>query len=39
MKNDISRRDFVRRVGLGTIGLGFGVSVFDGVFHYSEALT
>jgi DMSO/TMAO reductase YedYZ molybdopterin-dependent catalytic subunit len=39
MKNDISRRDFVRRVGLGTIGLGFGVSVFDGVFHYAEALT
>ena len=39
MKDDMSRRDFVRRVGLGTIGLGFGVSVFDGVFHYAEALT
>ena len=39
MKDDISRRDFIRRVGLGTIGLGFGVSVFDGVYHYAEALT
>ena len=39
MNDDMSRRDFVRRVGLGTIGLGFGVSVFDGLFHYAEALT
>ncbi|MGO9378571.1 MAG: molybdopterin-dependent oxidoreductase [Dissulfurispiraceae bacterium] len=39
MKDSMSRRDFVKRVGLGTIGLGFGVSVFDGVFHYAEALT
>jgi DMSO/TMAO reductase YedYZ molybdopterin-dependent catalytic subunit len=39
MKDAMSRRDFVRRVSLGTIGLGFGVSVLDGVFHYAEALT
>src|SRR5512135_1934967 len=39
MKDDMSRRDFVKKVGVGTIGLGFGVSVFDGVFHYAEALT
>ncbi|HTZ17522.1 MAG TPA: molybdopterin-dependent oxidoreductase [Dissulfurispiraceae bacterium] len=39
MENDISRRDFIRRAGIGTIGLGFGVSVFDSVYQYAEALT
>lgn len=32
-----TRRDFFRDVGLGTLGLGFGVSVFDSIFHYAEA--
>ncbi len=32
-----TRRDFFRDVGLGTIGLGFGVSIFDHIFHYAEA--
>lgn len=39
MRDQISRRDFVRGVGFGTIGLGFGVSVLGGGFHYAEALT
>ncbi|MGO9614104.1 MAG: molybdopterin-dependent oxidoreductase [Dissulfurispiraceae bacterium] len=39
MKNSLSRRDFFRGIGLGTIGLGFGVSIFDGIYQYAEALT
>jgi DMSO/TMAO reductase YedYZ molybdopterin-dependent catalytic subunit len=39
MKDDISRRDFMKNVSIGTIGLGFGVSVFDSFFQYAEALT
>ncbi len=39
MKNVISRRDFFKKLGIGTIGLGFGVSIFDGVFQCAEALT
>ncbi len=39
MKGDISRRDFMKKVSLGTIGLGFGVSIFDSVYQYAEALT
>jgi DMSO/TMAO reductase YedYZ molybdopterin-dependent catalytic subunit len=39
MKDKVSRRDFFRGVGLGTIGLGFGVSLFDGVYQYAEAIT
>jgi hypothetical protein len=42
MKKEISRRDFFRGVGgvgLGTIGLGFGVSMLDGLYRYAEALT
>ncbi len=39
MKSRLDRREFFRKVGLGTIGLGFGVSVFDGVYQYAEALT
>jgi DMSO/TMAO reductase YedYZ molybdopterin-dependent catalytic subunit len=34
-----NRRDFFRHVGLGTLGLGFGVSIFDTIFQYSEAAT
>jgi hypothetical protein len=26
-------------VGLGTLGLGFGVSVFDGIYQHAEAVT
>ncbi len=39
MKSGINRREFFKEVGLGTIGLGFGVSVFDGIYQYAEALT
>jgi DMSO/TMAO reductase YedYZ molybdopterin-dependent catalytic subunit len=39
MKECLSRREFFRRIGLGTIGLGFGVSVFDGIYEYAEAAT
>jgi DMSO/TMAO reductase YedYZ molybdopterin-dependent catalytic subunit len=39
MKDRLSRRDFFRRIGIGTVGLGFGVSVFDGIYQYAEALT
>jgi DMSO/TMAO reductase YedYZ molybdopterin-dependent catalytic subunit len=42
MKKEISRRDFFRGVGgvgLGTIGLGFGVTMLDGLYQYAEALT
>ena len=39
MKKSLSRRDFFRRAGAGAIGLGFGVSLFDGIYQYAEALT
>ena len=39
MKKGLSRRDFFKRIGVGTVGLGFGVSIFDGIFQYAEALT
>jgi DMSO/TMAO reductase YedYZ molybdopterin-dependent catalytic subunit len=39
MKNLLSRRDFFKRAGVGAIGLGFGVSLFDGIFQYTEAVT
>ncbi len=39
MKRSLSRRDFFRRAGVGAIGLGFGVSLFDGIYQYAEALT
>ena len=39
MGNPVDRRDFFRRVGLGTLGLGFGVSVFDGIYQQAAALT
>lgn len=39
MKQELSRRDFFRRIGVGTIGLGFGVSIFDGIYEYADALT
>jgi len=39
MNDQLSRRAFFRGIGLGTIGLGFGVSIFDGIYQYAEALT
>ena len=39
MKRGLTRRDFFRRIGVGTIGLGFGVSIFDGIYQYADALT
>ncbi len=39
MRRALSRRDFFRRAGAGAIGLGFGVSLFDGIFQYAGAVT
>ena len=39
MEKGLSRRDLFRRIGIGTIGLGFGVSIFDGIYQCAEALT
>jgi DMSO/TMAO reductase YedYZ molybdopterin-dependent catalytic subunit len=39
MNSRLSRRDFFKGVGLGTIGLGFGGSVLDGIYQHAEALT
>lgn len=39
MSDNVSRREFFRGLGLGTIGLGFGVSIFDGIYQYAEAVT
>jgi DMSO/TMAO reductase YedYZ molybdopterin-dependent catalytic subunit len=37
MKECYNRREFFRTIGLGTLGLGFGISVFDGLYQYAEA--
>lgn len=37
MKIETTRRDFFKEIGLGTIGLGFGVSLFEGIYRYAEA--
>jgi DMSO/TMAO reductase YedYZ molybdopterin-dependent catalytic subunit len=39
MKEGMDRREFFRKIGIGTIGLGFGVSVFDGIYQSAGALT
>jgi len=39
MKDSLNRRDFFRTAGVGAIGLGFGVSVFDGIYQYAGAVT
>jgi DMSO/TMAO reductase YedYZ molybdopterin-dependent catalytic subunit len=36
---ECTRRAFMRNVSVGTLGLGFGVSVFPGVYQYAEAQT
>jgi DMSO/TMAO reductase YedYZ molybdopterin-dependent catalytic subunit len=35
----LDRRSFLKRVGAGSLGLGFGVSIFDGIYQGAEALT
>src|SRR5512136_3019908 len=37
VKGTIGRRGFFTLLGVGTLGLGFGVSVFDSIFQYAEA--
>jgi DMSO/TMAO reductase YedYZ molybdopterin-dependent catalytic subunit len=39
MREGMDRREFFKKIGIGTIGLGFGISVFDGIYQYAEALT
>jgi len=39
MKNSFSRRELFRKIGIGTLGLGFGVSSFDGIYQYAAAAT
>ncbi len=37
VKSTINRRGFFTLLGVGTLGLGFGVSVFDSIFQCAEA--
>lgn len=37
MNECYTRRDFFKMIGLGTLGLGFGVSIYDGIYQYSDA--
>ncbi|MBI4768043.1 MAG: molybdopterin-dependent oxidoreductase [Deltaproteobacteria bacterium] len=39
MKRESTRRGFLKRIGVGALGLGFGVSVFEGIYQFAEALT
>jgi hypothetical protein len=39
MQKELTRRNFFRRIRAGTIGLGFRVSLFDGIYQYADALT
>ncbi|RJQ14716.1 MAG: hypothetical protein C4560_12135 [Nitrospiraceae bacterium] len=39
MDGELSRRDFFKTVGMGTMGMGLGVSAFDSFYQYAEALT
>jgi hypothetical protein len=34
---DCTRRDFLRNAGAAALGLGFGVSVFPGIYQYAQA--
>ena len=36
IRSTIGRRGFFKLMGLGTLGLGFGVSIFDSIFQYAE---
>lgn len=35
IKSSIGRRGFFKLIGIGTLGLGFGVSIFDSIFQYA----
>jgi len=35
----MNRRDFFKGIGMGTVGLGLGLSSIEGMNHYAEALT
>lgn len=39
MADSLGRRDFFKGVGVGTVGLGFGVSVFEGTYQRAEAVS
>jgi len=39
MKECLTRREFFRGIGVGTIGLAFGVSIFNGIYEFAEAVT
>jgi hypothetical protein len=39
VRRELTRREFFRRISVGTLGLGFGVSIFDGIYQYADALT
>ena len=39
MKYSLSRRDFFKRAGVGVVGLGFGVSILDGIYKYAEGVS
>ncbi len=36
IRSTIGRRGFFKLMGLGTLGFGFGVSIFDSIFQYAE---
>jgi DMSO/TMAO reductase YedYZ molybdopterin-dependent catalytic subunit len=36
MAREVDRREFFKTLGMGSLGLGFGVSVLDGVFQVAE---
>jgi DMSO/TMAO reductase YedYZ molybdopterin-dependent catalytic subunit len=35
IRSSVGRRGFFKLIGLGTLGLGFGVSIFDSLFQYA----
>jgi DMSO/TMAO reductase YedYZ molybdopterin-dependent catalytic subunit len=39
MNHPCNRRNFLKSAGVGALGLGFGVSIFDGIYQYAQALT
>lgn len=39
MRDRLSRREFFKGIGVGTLGMSFGVSAIDGIHKYAEALT
>jgi peptide-methionine (R)-S-oxide reductase len=39
MQNLLSRRDFIKKASIGAIGLGCGISLFDGIYKYAEGVS